>query len=816
MFVKIKKEYWTFDTKYNDGRKGAASVGQHIYYVAKNKLTGEYCAIRCDMKVALDPSLDDFGQHLKVFGSSYSKKKMEELCMEEATKLKAHFNTYVMNSPKAQYLDENGECFDKSKLFYHKCSFSFTDNEIENIRTECIALENKKKKRNKKSKVKELYLDLEDEENKDELELRIKMKMEEIQNTYFCLYYNTIKKQQGIKGRDTTIADLEMLTNWHTHGEDNFHTHALTHSYDPVSKRYMNPRLFSVTKQKVHMLLEKRFKHILEQGVAIGYDKLDGIEGRRNYLKYHIEKEGMRKAIDSYNALQNAVGAIVSNPKLSSDEMKQELLKHNVEVVKVVKAQKAKNGNKKVESNVHLKIIGSNATFSKHSFRNKLIRSQVTSLAERLAQDNDLERYAENLKKGEVSQAFKTNQMEEVIQHQFNLTTQMLEKQLRDVPNEEKTLLKLKAFYVFAEGCRKQGVYVDINKQGHCNYIKMGMNNFKSENNISLTKYKSSSMVNRDLIGKNITSIFDLDADDIEMYRLDHLNHIPKSLQYGRTRAYMKGNLHDINLVEQEHFLMKINTEYLTKKGFSFKTIGDTLFIVDKKDQPLVKVQDIDENTQRITTSNLYPNEAANLLHTLLIEDSKTLGKDEVITITPSAGSEGKVENLRHLQLKLLFSTDKKSKKIVVKYDGMEEDTELQEMIKFEYEKQVKKFHDNFAKNSSKIQKNTYNFTDKSGLAILDNPQLSQHHDRTKEILNDQIIELITQKGVTDIRFNKQDSKDYILANREAIIEQAAHLSNEEKVKLNKYLAEIDTETDEPKTPSNKRKNKNSKGKLRM
>ena len=34
MFVKIKKEYWTFDTKYNDGRKGAASVGQHIYYVA--------------------------------------------------------------------------------------------------------------------------------------------------------------------------------------------------------------------------------------------------------------------------------------------------------------------------------------------------------------------------------------------------------------------------------------------------------------------------------------------------------------------------------------------------------------------------------------------------------------------------------------------------------------------------------------------------------------------------------------------------------------------------------------------------------------
>ncbi|TON99870.1 hypothetical protein CGH46_23145, partial [Vibrio parahaemolyticus] len=72
-------------------------------------------------------------------------------------------------------------------------------------------------------------------------------------------YYNQIKKEQKIKGSKTKPEEIELVTNFHIEDETNPHIHFYIHAYDPVTKRYMNPRFFSETKRIAHKQIEKQF-----------------------------------------------------------------------------------------------------------------------------------------------------------------------------------------------------------------------------------------------------------------------------------------------------------------------------------------------------------------------------------------------------------------------------------------------------------------------------------------------------------------------------------------------------------------------------
>ena len=778
MIVKMEKTHFTFtdrpidkltfigmDLMKNGKRKGGGGLANHLYYLVADKKTGLYSKERCNLEIKLNPMLADLGEKLELIGESLTVKELKNICIEEAKSQQSHFVQYVKNSRKSIDLDENGECFDKNKLFNYKCNFDFQQHEYQKI------------------------LD----HFKGDKE-QTKLKMKEIQNEFFCILYNDIKKAQGIEGRLTKRSDIEVLSNWHIEGEANPHIHSYLHAFDPVSKRFMNARDFGLAKQRAHFKLEKKYKQFIDQGISLGYDKIDGIQGRRNYLSEWIPKIGMRKTLDKYYKIQNEIGQILSNPKLSTDEMKAQLEETGLKIdVKV-------SGEKKV-SNIHIRLNDSSAILTKHSFMNKEVRSKLGSFAERMTHDRKL------------TPNNKTNKMEEVIQEQYTTTIKILEKQLKLVPEEQKTIIKLNAFYNFAERCRKSGVYVDINKQGNCSYIKMGVNNFKSDKNISLTKFKSSLMISNELQGKNIKNVFDLDVEDIENYRLDHLNHIPNSLNYGKTTAYIRGNFDDINLVDYEHFILKMSRGFLTKKNITITEKDNCIYLTDGKNRPLIKIENIDKDKQLITTSNLYPNEAATLLHNLLIEDTKNLTEvDDVIVIKPTNGST-KYDNLRHLQLKILFSTDKNSKKIVVKYPNMKNDEKLIQMIEVEFNKRMNEIDKQFDINTKKIKKGVFNFTDKAGLTMLDNPNMENHHNEVRSKLNDQIIQLITKENVKDIRFNKQSSDEYMLANKAEIFDKAENLPPEEKAKLIAHYEEIEKENNKPKQVySNSKKNNLKKG----
>ncbi|MEL0629939.1 hypothetical protein [Psychromonas aquatilis] len=769
MIVKMAKSHYTFtDRESSIKKKGSGGLANHIYYLISDKKTGLYSKERCNLEVKLNPKMADLGLKLDLIGENLSKKELKNLCNEEAEKQKEFFNHYVANSRKKNELDLNGECFDKKKLFNYKCNFTFQKHEYNKILDHFKGNEEKTKE-----------------------------KMKEIQNEFFCVFYNDLKKAQGIKGRLTKRSDIEVLSNWHIDNEENPHIHSYLHPFDPVSKCFMNARDFGLAKQTAHTKLEKKYKQFLDQGISLGFDKINGVESRRTYLSELLPEHGLRGSLDKFKSLQNNIGKVVSNPKLSTDEMKKELEKLGINIeVKV-------SGEKKV-SNVHIRLKNSSAILTKHSFMNKEVRSKLATFAERATQDRKLG--ANN----------KTNKMEEVIQEHYSAVMKSLKKQSINITAEQQAALKLKAFYTFAERCRRSGVYVDINKQGNCSYIKMAMNNFNSDKNISLTKYKSSLMINNELKGKNIVSAFDLDVEDIEAYRMDHLNHIPNSLNYGKSRAYIKGNLEDINLVEYDHFVLKISKGFLTKKNITVLEKDNCLFFTDSKNRTLMKIENLSDNKQSITTSNLWPNEAATLLNNILIEDVKNLKPNEIITLKPDENNTNtNYDDLRHLELKLLFSTDKNSKKIKVKFPGIENDETLREMIRVEFERKMADTDKQFNRNVKSIKKGVYNFTEKSGLLMLQNPKLKDYHSQIQSKINDQIIELIVKEDVKEIRFNQQSNNDYMISNKDEILNKSNDLTDIEKQKIIAYYEEIEKGDEETNNINNQELVKENKNKIK-
>jgi len=755
MIVKVEKTYYTFDVKYFDGRKGSADFGNHIYYLISNKQTGLYDPDRCDMQVKLNPMLADFGIDLEMIGADLDKDQLKALCFDQASQQKEYFNRYTKNSPKRKFLDENGECYDKTKLFSNKCNFTFEREELDRIL---------------------------DDFNGNELQA--KLMIQEIKNEWFAIYYNDIKKSQNIKGRKTKASDIESLDDFHLK-HANPHIHSYTHAYDPVSGRYMNPRFFSLAKQAAHLKIEKKYKQYLNP-VALGYECIEGYAARKTYIAECVEKGfTQRQTIDSYKEIQNNVKAIVGDSSLSLEQAKLKFMECGLEVIKLN------------EKSINLSIKGSEAVFNLESFMNKETRRLLKGFMARSKFD------------GNEKVDFKTRHLEEVLQANFTATEKALNEELNqlkknypDATEDQIKAVKLKAFYQLAETNRTSGgIFTELNKQGHCKYWRMDQNDFKSGKNVTLTPYKSSMLTSRDLLGSNLVNFFGLSPEEIQDFEDEHLKEVPNTIKY-RKKVYMEGTIEDVNLLNDQLYFNKQLKYAMEFRGGSLVDKDNSTIYRNKKNQAILE---IDKANGKITSSSRYAKEAATVYHLASIEAVKSYKKNEFLLVEPDEHTNYKF--LRELQVKLLFSTDKNSKKIKVKYPDMENDPILKQMIQEELDKQFDRFDTNFKKNSKKIKKGVFNFNDNSGMAILNNPKMEEFQDQIKAKLNSQILELITVHDAKEIQFNKKVDAKYLAENKDEILAMAANLPEKEKAKVHAFYEKEAIETGN-QDPKNKAKNK--------
>lgn len=751
MIVKIQKVPFTFDTKYSGNKKGVADFANHIYYLVSSKKTGKYCPDRCDSEVNLDPMYKTFDQMLRQEGNKFTAKQLRQVCFEEAMRQKSFFLEPVLNSNKRIYLDENGECFDTTKLFNYKCNFTFQKHEYDKI-------------------LKSVQGD----------EYQAKKIMQEIKNEYFCIWYNEMLKYRGVTTR-LTHEDIHSFDNWHIKGEANPHLHSYLSCMDRKTGRMMNSRMYSISKQKAHTKIEKKYKQFLDQGISLGFDKIEGLEQRRNYLIEQFEQGcTMREAIDNYRALQQRVKDVYKQG-MSDPKQLQELLKANgIEEAKV---------NKKA---VNLRFSETTAIFNIESFRDKEVRDLLHAHSERVVNDR--------------TSNIKVHELEKVIQYNYDAVQAKLQKKLYESPAELHHQIKRKAFKLYAKRLKKSGIIIDLTKQGAASYIVQGINSFKSDKNVSLTPFKSSLMVNPQLRGKSLLSEFELTQDDIFNHGIEYMDGVPKSIRYGKKRAYATMDLEESNLVSFESYRLKFNENYLLKLGAE-KFELENGFVLFKQNKPLLKVERYDNGSAILTTSNVHPREAANLMLNVLIEDAKNLDKDKFIRVTPVDDSKD-VQRLRELHLKLMFSNDKNARNIVVEYPNMANDQKLEEMIQKQLEYQFAQYDKSFASSKSKIKKGVYNFTDAKGVGLLNNPKMKQHKHLVGEKLNTQIIELITKHDVTEIKFNQRVDVEYFKDNQHKLLEMSQHLPKEEQDKVKKFLSEFEEAQSSP-SEKNEQKQKN-------
>ena len=750
MIVKIQKVPFTFNAKHNSNKKGVADFANHLYYLVSDKTTKLYSEKRCDLEMNIDPKLADFGQYLKIYGHTLTAKQLKQACFDEALRQKQFFLEPVLNSSKRKFLDKNGECFDKTKLFNYKCNFTFQKHEYERILKSV---------------------------NNDEY--KAKKKMQEIKNEYFCIWFNEMLKHRNISTR-LKHEDIRSLDNWHIKGEANPHIHTYLSCYDHKTGRMMNSRMFSVSKQKAHMLLEKKYKEFIDQGIALGFDKIEGLEQRRNYLIEQFENGySMRQSIDNYRALQNRVREAYIAAMREPAKLKEILAQHDIEQVKAN------------ESGVNLRFKESSAIFNIESFRDKKVRDLLNAHKERVISDR--------------TSFVKVHQLEEVIQSNYTAVQEILNKKLSETPQQHHNTVKRNAFKLYAKRLKKAGIIIDLTKQGAATYIVQSVNGFKSEKNVALSPFKSSLMINNQLHGKALLSDFEITQDDITKHGIDYMSGVPKSLRYGKKRAYATMDLEESNLVSFEAYRLKFSQSYLTKFGIE-KLNLENGFVLLKNNQPLLKVERHSDDSAILTTSNVYPKQAANLLYETLIEDAKNLDKDKQYKITSMSNSSDD-QSLRELHIKLMFSTDKNARNIYVDYPGIERDAKLQQMIQEQIDVQLAKCDKSFKTAQNKVKKGVFNFTEATGVGLIKNPKMTEHKHLIEAKLNSQIVELITKHDVKEIKFNQRVDVEYFKDNQHKLLELSQHLSKEEQDKVKRFLEELDQESQT--TMTNKNQNKN-------
>ncbi len=686
MIIKMKKVAFSCDNK----RKGknTGSLTNHILYLITDKKTKRYSDKRCNLSFSLNPNQPDLGALLTHKGASLSQPELSELvntyCLEQHCYITQH---YVKNSRKAKQLDDYQECSDPQKLFNYQGSLSFTQAEYQRLLKASGGNE-----------------------------AQAKAMMENITRHYLASYYNQIKKEQKIKGKKTKPEEIVLVSNFHIEGEANPHIHFYTHAFCPTTQRYMNPRYFSETKQKVHKQIEKQFALYLEQGVATGQQKNQARTARREYLSYLLDHcHNWFEVKKVFRDLEGFLSEV-----LNSDDPLH---------AKITELQK-RGISLKVKSNQQVEIQQKDVpiTLSINTFINRKLKQSLKRFAKQHQFEQQSQRYGN---------ATPVAKMETVLLNNLNAVNKALSQELGQIPPSKHKKAKNKAFKKFYDRCLATGVLVNLNKQHHLSFHKLDENKqVSSQNNLKATKYNASLFNSPELSGKAIAQQFELDLDDIRQHQCELIELMPRTINYRKVVFFSMDNQQH-NHVYQEYFHLNRYQSFFDYYGLEIFENDDETTVLNRKGESLIQIKQIDENYSRITMNTLHAPSAAKVLHSMLVREAKSLSDDQAIFIRPAKYSFGR-QHLRYLHLEIMFSTDKHSKRIVVDYNGMSNDKKLQRMIDAKLEQELARFEKNFVRYSQK-NPDQYQFGEAVGTHLLDNEHLSpEQRERVKKQIESQ------------------------------------------------------------------------------
>ncbi|EGR2874370.1 TPA: hypothetical protein NGT43_003123 [Vibrio parahaemolyticus] len=686
MIVKMKKVAFSSDNK----RKGknTGSLTNHILYLITDKKTKRYSDMRCHLSFSLNPNQPDLGALLTHKGGSLSQAQLSELvnsyCLKQHQYVMQH---YLKNSRKSNQLDDYQECLDPQKLFNYQGSLSFTQAEYQKLLKASGGNE-----------------------------AQAKSFMENITRHYLASYYNQIKKEQKIKGKKTKPEDIELALNFHIEGEANPHIHFYTHAFCPTTKRYMNPRYFSETKQKVHKQIERQFAQFLEQGVATGQQKNQARTARRKYLSFLLDHcHNWLEVKKVFRDLESLLSEVLGN----DDPLHAKI------------AELQKNGiSLKVKPNQHIEILLKDVpiTLTVDTFINRRLKQSLKRFAKQYSFEQQSQRY------GNTTPVAK---METVLLNNLNAVNKALSKELGQIPPSEHKEAKNRAFKTFYERCLATGVLVNLNKQHHLSFHKLDENKQVSkQNNLKATKYNASLFNSPELSGKAIAQHFDLDLVDIRQHQSELMELMPRTVNYRKVVFFSLDNKQH-NHVYQEYFHLNRYQSLFDYYGLEVFEEKEQTTVFNRKGESLIQIKQIDERHSRITMNTLHAPSAAKVLHSMLVREAKSLPDDQAIFIRPAKFSFGR-QHLRYLHLEIMFSTDKHSKRIVVEYDNMNSDKKLQRMIDTKLEQELARFEKNFVRYSQK-NPDQYQFGEAVGTHLLDNEHLSpDQRERVKKQIENQ------------------------------------------------------------------------------
>jgi len=743
----------------NNKKDNKGALTKIIMYFFIDKQSKDISSKRADLVGSIDPNLPDLGGYVRVKGEKVDIDETRGTVRDYSKKTIQYINNkYTNNSNKFKCLNEIGECYETAGdngLFLNHVYTSYAPEEAYKL---------KEKYNNDMSKVKDYMLQKAKEEYVD--------------------YINLSKKIQKIKGPKTKVSDIEMLANFHMH--DNFiHIHCLTHSFDPLSKKFINPPNPNKVIQQIAMEFEKKNADILLQGVAEGYDKSEGLKSRMGLIE-EIKLDGTtdEQAIDKLEGLKDSIEELILDNRYNCSETITELKKQGVELYYTA-ADKVK-----------IKAFGKDIELTQESFNDDKFSRKLTTFAK-----------AGNL---EERLPFKVNELETVLAKNLKMVKTELDKELKKLPVNDHSEAKKRAFLQFTEVCRKSGVIVDMNKQKHLSYHKISLNKRANENNVSSHKYNSSKLQDSTLKGKHLYSYFDLDEQAILDHQTNLLRRMPKTIKY-RDRVFLNLDLSDVNLLEDESYFLKSIDKLLKDITVISNAKGLTYF--NKKGEALIDFKDLGNGNSEITISNLRPIQSAILLKARLLEEVRTMKEpkglkegEPWIKITPKSDKQS-FDDLRHLHIQLLFSPDKNSEKIAVDYPDMKSDPVLNKMIKAEFEQKIKRFNSTFKTYSKEPKNNKFNFTKAYGIELFDNPKFKGLDSLVADNLNKQIVELVAKKDVKEVLFNNKVPVVFLDKNKDKIIDicDEMNLTAEQKKKVINYL-EKNTPQEKELTNTNKRK----------
>ncbi|HHF3182977.1 TPA: hypothetical protein ACPJ1Q_002184 [Vibrio alginolyticus] len=704
MIVKMKKVAFSCDKKRRG--KNTGSLTNHIIYLITDKKNKRHSPKRCDLSFSLNPNQPDLGALLTHKGASLSQPELSELvntyCLQQHQYIAQH---YVKNSRKYKQLDDYQECLNPQKLFNYQGSLSFTQAEYQKL-------------------LKASGGD----------ETQAKAMMENITRQFLASYYNQIKKEQKIKGK-TKPEEVELALNFHIEGEANPHIHFYTHAYCPTTKRYMNPRYFSETKQKVHKQIERQFAQFLEQGVATGQQKNQARTARREYLSYLLDHcHNWFEVKKVFRDLEGLLSEV-----LSSDDPLH---------AKVAELQK-RGISLKVKSNQQVEIQQKNVpiTLTINTFINRDLKQNLHRFVKQHQFEQQSQRY------GNTTPVAK---METVLLNNLNAVNKALSKELGQIPPSEHKEAKNRAFKTFYERCLATGVLVNLNKQHHLSFHKLDENKqVSNQNNLKATKYNASLFNSPNLSGKAIAQHFELDLDDIRQHQSELMAIMPRTVNYRKVVFFSLDNQQH-NHVYQEYFHLNRYQSLFDYYGLEVFENDDETTVFNRKGESLIQIKQLDENHARITMNTLHGASAAKVLHSMLVREAKSLPDDQAIFIRPAKYSFGR-QHLRYLHIEIMFSTDRHSQKIVVEYNNMISDKKLQRMIDEKLEQELARFEKNFVKYSKK-NPDQYQFGEAVGTHLLESEYLSpEQRERVKKQIESQKQRLEQCVGKTNKNKNKTE-----------------------------------------------------------